>query len=183
MARAAPVIHRIGPCPAQVAHRFIVRLGNVDRGQFPGPQEPRQFARIAPVGLDPLARPGGSEGGGHHLALYSELTQAPGQPKAAPPRSLNAGSLLCHGFGAAAQSIFLPRQIVAQRPHTHFAFAPGFRHRSDHHFLMDIQSEIEFFLLGCLLVRVVKLRRSGKHLPPAVGAALLPLQNRGVARE
>jgi len=33
--RAAPILDRIGPCAAEVADRFIRRLGNVDRGQFP----------------------------------------------------------------------------------------------------------------------------------------------------
>jgi len=39
MAGAAPIIHRIGPGPAEIADRFVSRLGDVDRGEFTGAQE------------------------------------------------------------------------------------------------------------------------------------------------
>ena len=42
--------------PHQIAHRFVRRIRNPDRGQFAGARQPRQMARVPPVGLDALAR-------------------------------------------------------------------------------------------------------------------------------
>jgi hypothetical protein len=36
--------------------------------QFPGPEEPDQLGGVAPIGLDPVARPAGRQGRGHDLA-------------------------------------------------------------------------------------------------------------------
>ena len=50
----SPIIDRIGPGPAQITHRFIGCLGNVDCGEFTGPQQSGQFARIAFIGFDSI---------------------------------------------------------------------------------------------------------------------------------
>jgi hypothetical protein len=41
MAPAPSIIHRISPRPAQIAQRFIGGFRNVDRRQFPGPEQAR----------------------------------------------------------------------------------------------------------------------------------------------
>ena len=40
--------------PAQVPHRFILYLGNVDRGEVPRAHQACQFESIAAVGFDPI---------------------------------------------------------------------------------------------------------------------------------
>src|SRR5262245_39390699 len=61
MTTPAPIVHRIAAGAAQIADRFIGGLGNVNGSQFPRPQQSRQFTRIALVGLEPIACPGGRE--------------------------------------------------------------------------------------------------------------------------
>ena len=111
MTRPAPIIHRIAPRPAQIAHRFIGRFGNVDRGQFTGPQESRQFARIALVGLDPIARARRRHRRRHHLALHPQLLKSPRQPKTARPRFIARPQdhFLAMRFAQPRQSTFPPR--------------------------------------------------------------------------
>src|SRR6266481_2581407 len=48
MPRAAPIIHRIAPRPAQIPDRFVACIGNVNRGQFTGPQASRQTKSARP---------------------------------------------------------------------------------------------------------------------------------------
>ena len=86
MAAAPSIINRISPRPAQIAQRFIGRFRNVDGRQFPGPEQARQFARIAPIGFDSLAWTGRSQGRSDYFALHPHLLEAPRNPKAARPR-------------------------------------------------------------------------------------------------
>src|ERR671923_1298831 len=68
LATAPLVAYCIGPRPAQVADRFIARLGHVHRSEFARPMRTSQFDGIAPVGLDPLARLAGNKRRGYHFA-------------------------------------------------------------------------------------------------------------------
>jgi len=87
MARPAPVIHRIAPRPAQIAHRFIRGFGNLDRGQFTGPQQSRRFAPVAFVGFHSITRAHRRHRRGHYFAFHTQLPQAPRQTKTARPAS------------------------------------------------------------------------------------------------
>ena len=126
MSRPAPIIHRITPCPAQIADRFVGRLRNIDLRQFTSPQQSRQFARIAPVGFDPIPRALRGHRRRHHLAPHSELLQPPRQPKTARPRFIARPQLrfLAMRFTQPCDPIFRRVQIVTDGARVaHFASA------------------------------------------------------------
>jgi hypothetical protein len=55
------------------------------------------------------------------------------------------------GLAQSADPLFDRLQVVAQGPALpHFSLAPGFRRRRDDGFLVDIESEIEFFFHWCV---------------------------------
>src|SRR6266436_4691003 len=152
MPRAAPIIHRISPCPAQIPDRFVTRIGNVNRGEFTSPQQSRQLTRIALVSLDPLPRTLGSKRRRHHLAFHPQLPQASGQSKSARARFI-------------------------ARPQDHFSLAPFLRHRRDDTVFVDIQSKIEFlFHLSVFVCSTCLTATLRSTFVPAVGAALLHLK-------
>src|SRR6266478_6818559 len=148
MPRAAPIIHRISPCPAQIPDRFVTRIGNVNRGEFTSPQQSRQLTRIALVSLDPLPRTLGSKRRRHHLAFHPQLPQASGQSKSARARFIARPQ--DHFFAMRlmqpSNPLFYRVQIIADRSAlAHFSLAPFLRHRRDDTVFVDIQSDIEFF--------------------------------------
>jgi hypothetical protein len=61
----------------QVAHRFVGLVWHPHGGQFVGTVQARQGHGVAPIGLDPVARAGRGERGGHHRALVAELGDLP----------------------------------------------------------------------------------------------------------
>jgi len=69
LASAAQVVHRVGACAAKISHRFIGRVRNVHGGEVAGPVQSRQFDRIAPIVLDPIAALLGQERRGGYQAL------------------------------------------------------------------------------------------------------------------
>ena len=85
MGEPPQILHRVGPRPAEVAHRFIAGLGHLHRGQFAGAVQSRQLEGVAPVRLDPLARARGDQRRRHHRAVDFELPEPPGQDKAGRP--------------------------------------------------------------------------------------------------
>ena len=72
LALLAQILARRGPHPHQVAHRLMHRVGNPDPGQLARPQQPRQGDRVAPVGLDALARALGDQRGRNDIAAVAE---------------------------------------------------------------------------------------------------------------
>ena len=55
LALLAQILAGRAPRANQVAHGLINRVRNPNGVQFPGPQQPRQVNRIAPVGLHPIS--------------------------------------------------------------------------------------------------------------------------------
>jgi hypothetical protein len=56
MARAAAFAHRVLARANEVAHGFVGNVGNAHGAQLAGTRQARQQDRVAPVGLDPVAR-------------------------------------------------------------------------------------------------------------------------------
>jgi hypothetical protein len=57
LACPAQAVHRVEPCPYQIAHRLVPRIRNPHRRQLAGPVQLGQTGGIPPIGLDPIARP------------------------------------------------------------------------------------------------------------------------------
>src|SRR5712691_9750121 len=76
LARPAPAVHRVEPCPYQIAHRLVAAIRNPHRGQFAGPVQLGQAGGISTIGLDPVARPAWGSARGDHDALVSPGRQA-----------------------------------------------------------------------------------------------------------
>jgi hypothetical protein len=159
----------VGARPAQIAHRFVGRLGNVDRRQFTGAQQPRQFARIAFVGLDPITRARRRHRGRYHDAIDSELFEPPRNPKTA--RTGFVASVDDHvrpvGFAQSGNIFFQRMQIMADRAAvSHLAFASFLGDRRGDRVFVDIQANIEFsFHSVCLLVRSSQLMNQNGSSP------------------
>ena len=56
-------------CTHEIAHRLVGLIRYPNRGQLPGPMQCGKFARVAPVGLDPLARLSRDQRRSHHGTL------------------------------------------------------------------------------------------------------------------
>src|SRR5438105_11168942 len=67
--------HRIDPRAAQVPDRLVTFIRDRDRHEFACACQACEIERIAPVGLDPLARPSRDPRGRHHLAAVAETCQ------------------------------------------------------------------------------------------------------------
>jgi hypothetical protein len=83
VARRGEVLAHVVASPHQVAHRLLVLGGHRDGGELAGPVEPRELARIAPVGLDAVAGPDRNErrrddlaGDAHRRELPIDLVPA-----------------------------------------------------------------------------------------------------------
>ena len=72
MPAALPIHPRVVPRPAQVTHRLLRWRGRAHLRQQPSPVQLGQFAGVAPVGFDPLARLPGHQRG------RDDLTAQPG---------------------------------------------------------------------------------------------------------
>ena len=86
LAFAAQIVGRRLAGANQVAHRFMRRVRHPYPGQLAGPMQPRQRHRIAPVGLDPLARPLRDQRRRHHHAGMAESLDLAIQPVPGRPR-------------------------------------------------------------------------------------------------
>src|SRR5262249_49958273 len=70
----------IFPCPAQVPHRFIVYLGDGDRGEVSRAHQAGQCDGVSPVGCDPIPGLCGNQGGCDDpadMAFCGEITVEP----------------------------------------------------------------------------------------------------------
>jgi hypothetical protein len=62
---------QVFPKTRQVPHRLLFRSGNPHGSEFSGPMKPGQCLGVPPVGLDPVARLLGDQGGRHNAAFVS----------------------------------------------------------------------------------------------------------------
>lgn len=77
------VAHEVLTGTAQVPNGFVLQAGNVDGVEIARAHETRQLYGIAPVGLHPIPRLTGNEGGGDHDAALPLLVKVAVQPVAA----------------------------------------------------------------------------------------------------
>ena len=142
MTAAALVAHGVGPGPAQIADRFVARVGHVHRRELAGPVAARQLDRIAPVRLDPLPGLARDERRGHHLAVDPELLQAPVDNKTARARFIDAVEFHSRLFEL-AQGALQRHERAAHAPLlAHFAPAPALGQRDRDTFFVDVESNI-----------------------------------------
>jgi hypothetical protein len=74
---AAPqVLHGVGARPAEVAHGLVAGGGHMHRGQLTGPVQAGQLARVAPVGLHPVATAARDQRRRHDGAMDFQLGAA-----------------------------------------------------------------------------------------------------------
>ena len=66
--------------PTQVPNRFILHLGNIDRGEVPRAHQACQFDRIPAVGFNPIARLFGDQRGSDDpadMAFFGQIAIEP----------------------------------------------------------------------------------------------------------
>jgi hypothetical protein len=90
MASAEEVGADILATAEQIADRFFLFGGNVNRSQGAGPDEHGQVPRIASIGCDPIARPARNQRRRDDLARHLVRRQKPLQLEAARPRFVAA---------------------------------------------------------------------------------------------
>ncbi len=73
------------PCPDQISHRFVSRVGDPDRRQLARPVQLRQHDAVSPVGLHPVTGLHRDERGRDNQAIVPEIGQLPVEAIAAGP--------------------------------------------------------------------------------------------------
>jgi hypothetical protein len=96
--------------PDQIPHRFILRIGHVNAGEFTRPQQPRQLIRIPPVRLDAVARLSRHFGRRDNDALRSMLPDEPAQR--IPPWPRLVTTLQCRVGMRCLQFLDQPQHVV-----------------------------------------------------------------------
>ena len=161
LAFAPKIVGRRLAGPHKVAHRLMSRVRRPNSRQLAGPMQPCQRDRVAPVGLDPLARPFRDQRRSDHHAIVAESLNLAVKPVSRRP-----------GFKADMQPIVSVRQSLdrpldrqravldlAEKPD--FAGPAPFRDRHGVLLLGDIKSNKNFAMLS--------------HGPPSVHEARLGL--------
>jgi hypothetical protein len=161
LAFAAQIVRCRLACPDEIAHRLVNRVRHPHPGQFAGPEQPRQYHRIAPVGLDPLARPLRDQGRRDHQAGVPESLDLAIQPVSGWPRIVAQMQLAIAAGQLADQPLHRRRRVrhLTEKPHLAAATAIGNRYRVLH--LRDIESDKGLAILS--------------HGPPSVHEARLGL--------
>jgi hypothetical protein len=85
LAFAAKIVRRRLAGADKIAHRLMSRVGRPHPRQFASPMQPRQRDRVAPVRLDPLARPFRDQGWRNHHAIVAESLNLAIKPVSRPP--------------------------------------------------------------------------------------------------
>jgi hypothetical protein len=195
LALSPKVVRRCLARPHKIAHSFMSPIRRPDPGQFARPMQSSKRDRIAPVGLDPLARPFRDQGRRDHQAVVSQRPHLAIKPVSRRP-GLKADMQL---IVAARQSLdrLLDRQgavlDIAEKPH--FSLPPSFRYRHGVLLLGDIEAtktSLCFSMVRPPCMRLGSVRPSNprSHLheraaPPAQPANMTsrrPLMNFGFVR-
>src|SRR5271166_1089557 len=127
---AAQCAYGIKTCPYQTTHCFVPGIGNPHRGELARPMQPCQTGGVAPVGLDPVARPLWDQRGGDHHAFMPGRRQLPLDAVAARSRFVAKPELYSVSAELAHQTIQRPRRVgdPAMFPDLTAQTALGHRH-------------------------------------------------------
>jgi hypothetical protein len=161
LAFAPQIVPRRLTRPHKIAHRFMVRIRRPHSGQLAGPVQPRQRDRVAPVGLDPLARPFWDQRRSDHQAIVAESPNLAIKPVPRRP------GLKADMQSAVARRQSLDRPLDRSRAVFDLAEKPDFpgpaslRERHRVFLLGDVKSDKNFAMLS--------------HGPPSVHEARLGL--------
>ena len=164
LALAAEIVGRRFPGAHKIAHCFMRRVRRPHSRQLAGTMQPRQRHRVAPVGLDPLARPLRDQRRSDHQASVAESPDLAIKPISRRP-----------GLKADMQPVVSLRQSLdrpldwsravldlAEKPN--LASPACFRDRHGVLLLGDVESDKNFAMLS--------------HGPPSVHEARLGLPSK-----
>jgi hypothetical protein len=147
LALAAKVLSSRLARPNQIAHRLVNGIRHPHCGQLAGAQQPGQGHRIAPIGLDPLARLLRDQRRRHDRAVVAELPNVPVQPVTRWTRLIAKMQLVVALRQLPGQALDPRRRTgdVAEEAHLAASPAIGNRHRVLR--LRRVESNIGFAIL------------------------------------
>ena len=127
----------------QVAHGLVGCARHTHRSQVSRSRQPRQHHRVAPVGLDSVARALGNRRGRHHLAFDTRRTQV-------PPNNETARAGFVHHMQPMSpadqfsQRLVQRRKIPADAAHmSNLTVAPGVRRGDVDAVLVNVQTDVQ----------------------------------------
>jgi len=171
-----PRPHRIDPRAAQVPDRLVALVRDRDRHEFACGCQACEVERIAPVGLDPLARPARDPRWRHHLAAVAETCQLARQ-------CVTARTPLVHHAQTVRGAQLTEGLRQLRKPRTHATHesrrsATGLGHRDGRRLGVRIQSDktSDKFLHGLppvLLVDHTQMRSTCGSAHPSVQPTVL----------
>ena len=139
------VIDGIGAGAAEIADRFVSRLGNVDGDEFSGTEQAGDGAGVALIGFEGSAGLFGNEGGSGDQAGHSELFQATRNAEAARTglvSDLQVGARM--SFADRGEGSFDRLEGVGDTAkEADLAFGERFGNGDGDRVFMDIKSEVE----------------------------------------
>ena len=142
LAGPAQAVHRVEPCPYQIAHRLVPTVRNPHRGQLASPVQLGQAGGITPIGLDPVARPLGDQRGGDHDAFVPAGRQATVDAITARPCLVAKPQLHAVAAELAQQTVQRRRCVRDPAVLSHLAAQAALRHRDDDAVLVNIQPNV-----------------------------------------
>jgi len=114
-------------CPDETADRLVRRVGDPDRGQLAGAQEAGQGERVAPVGLDPVARLPRDQRRRDDGAMVPEPGEEPVQAVAGRAGLVAEVQAVVLGGQPRRQAAHALRRGVHLAEEAHLPVAPGVR--------------------------------------------------------
>ena len=128
--------------PGSIAHRLVAGLGDVHRAQLAGPVQPRQLARVAPIGLDPLSHAARDERGRHDRAVDPQLRATPREHETRRPRLIADAQLrAAMGLLEFRENLLHGVQIIGDRAVEARLPAAAFGECEGQAFGVDVESE------------------------------------------
>jgi hypothetical protein len=129
--------------PAQVSNRFILNLGNVDRGQLPRASEACQFDSISAVGCAPLPRLFGDQRRCYDPAALAFFGQLAVKPVPTGAGLIDKDKRFTFRLHLPDEwiDVTLSRSDMAQRDDLRVVFLGDGRH--GHRLFMDIQTYVK----------------------------------------
>jgi hypothetical protein len=126
---------------AQIAHRFLLGVGNPDRRQLAGTVQPSQAQAVSPVGLDPFAGLARNQRWRHHRTVVTGRHNPPVQLISARASLVAQPQPLAHGTQPRQQSFHCLGTILDLSPIARLP-AALVRHRYADLFLVHIQPDV-----------------------------------------
>ena len=144
----------------QVAHSLLGGRRDGDGSELTGPVQPGQSSGVAAVGLDPIARALGDQGGGHHVAAHPHRSEQALEVITGRARLVAGPDLLglAQPFDQASDRVSVVEDLVDL-----CAVTIGRKHRHRDRVLRDVHPQVDESSVGntghgWLLPSVCRLR-------------------------